>query len=138
MKKDIIEKILENAKKENEMFKEKYPLLTKGKDKFYFYVGKGWHSVIHDLCAKIEDLNNKKYKEDPIVVEQIKEKFGELRFYTNRTPVDVEVLISEANNKCSILCEECGDSGERMKINGWFKVLCEKCKNKRISFNEKK
>lgn len=41
----------------------------------------GWYDLIHELCQKITDRFARDGKEPNIVILQIKEKFGGLRFY---------------------------------------------------------
>ena len=67
---------------------EKYPILYKdyGGDPrktcmtWGFACGNGWHKIIEDLSFEITKIA-KKHNNIEIVADQIKEKFGELRFY---------------------------------------------------------
>ena len=69
-----------------------------------------------------------------ITFDQIKEKFGTLRIYTNGCP---EVIYTESNNyiqeaesKSETTCEQCGEIGT-LKVTGWHGVTCDKCEEKK-------
>lgn len=71
---------------------KKYPILFIQKDKsmqetcmcWGIECGIGWYVPINELCSKLEELNHdyKKYRVQ-IQAQQVKEKFGGLRFYFN-------------------------------------------------------
>ena len=61
---------------------ERFPKLFEGK---YggFACGSGWWPMLETLCEVIQNhIDQSKGKCSQIVIEQIKEKFGTLRFYT--------------------------------------------------------
>lgn len=88
----------------------------------------GWHPIIEDLDRKIAAIAPD-YK-----AEQIKEKFGTLRFYFSELTVDpddwdaVYTLVDEAEEQSRSTCEVCGSTdatvGPRTR-NQWIKTLCE-------------
>jgi hypothetical protein len=87
----------------------------------------GWHDLIYELCSCISNLP---YEDDFRVV-QIKEKFGELRFYYDgRGSKEIDDLISEYEKKSTTVCEVCGEQGRVRDIysNGkprsWIRTLC--------------
>ena len=56
---------------------------------------------------------------------QVKEKFGGLRFYTERVPDDyIRGLISMAEAMADVTCEECGAPGKKVN-GGWIVTLCD-------------
>jgi hypothetical protein len=61
---------------------------------------------------------------DQVVVEQIKEKFGTLRFYATGGDDTTDGMMTMAESMSAILCEECGAPGER-RHGGWIRTLCD-------------
>lgn len=82
----------------------------------------GWEPLVDELHKKVLEI-------DPdVVVEQVKEKFGGLRYYFD-TKLDLEYqqienLVLETERKCLITCEVCGARGETVNHQGWLKTLC--------------
>jgi hypothetical protein len=96
-----------------------------------FAVGAGWWPIIENLCANIQshtDWWNKNRETRPVVeqvvVDQIKEKFGGLRFYYRGGDDYVRGLIQMAEAWASYSCEECGAPGKR-RSGGWIRTLCD-------------
>ena len=58
-----------------------------------------------------------------VVAEQVKEKFGTLRFYTNATDDYIRGAISMAEAMSLTTCEECGNPGQS-NSTGWLRVRC--------------
>jgi hypothetical protein len=88
-------------------------------------VGKGWWKILDDMDVKLK-------KENPhIGYSQIKEKFGNLRVYTNAFSKRIDKIVSEAELKSSKICEECGKPGKSCDPNGWMLTLCSTCEEKR-------
>jgi len=98
-----------------------------------FECGDGWFDLIYDLSKKIVKLDPK------VEAEQVKEKFGSLRYYINRNKNDkVFKLIDEYEKKSGKICENCGKRGKPRCISGWFSTLCNKCcKEKKEKSNAK-
>jgi hypothetical protein len=59
-----------------------------------------------------------------VVVEQIKEKFGGLRFYYQGGDDNVAGMVRMAEAWADIACEECGGIGKR-RSGGWIRTLCD-------------
>lgn len=93
-----------------------------------FAVGKGWYPILERLCASIqqhiEHVNKNEEVCPQVVVEQIKEKFGGLRFYYQGGDDYVHGLVSMAESWANIACEECGGIGKR-RGGGWIRTLCD-------------
>lgn len=94
-----------------------------------FAVGVGWYPILEKLCANIQshiDWKEKQGKDCPqVVVEQIKEKFGGLRFYYQGGDDYISGLVAMAESVADGLCEECGSIGTR-RNGGWIRTLCNK------------
>jgi hypothetical protein len=86
-----------------------------------------------ELIQKLKEI-------DPdLIVIQVKEKFGGLRFYTGPSDTDgVMELIDGAEAQCAITCEYCGstENVEARQEHGWIKTLCLKCNRNRYNVDE--
>ncbi len=93
-----------------------------------FAVGKGWYPVLEILCANIQqhiDWANRQGEVVPqVVVEQIKEKFGGLRFYYQGGDEQIHGMVRMAEAWAGTACEECGGIGTR-RSGGWVRTLCD-------------
>jgi hypothetical protein len=94
-------------------------------------VSQGWWPILEALCANIQshiDWWNKNRETRPVVeqvvVEQIKEKFGGLRFYYSGGDDTVAGMVRMAEAWADIACEECGAAGTR-RSGGWIRTLCD-------------
>jgi hypothetical protein len=95
-----------------------------------FAIGEGWWPIIESLCANIQshtDWWNKNRETRPVVeqvvVAQIKEKFGGLRFYYDGGDDQISGMVRMAEAWASHACEECGAPGTAGG-KGWIKTLC--------------
>ena len=104
-----------------------YPKMYAGK---YggFAVGKGWYPIIERLSSSIQQHIEWKNKDSEVcpqvVVMQVKEKFGGLRFYYEGGDEYVHGLVSMAESWAGIACEDCGGIGKR-RSGGWVRTLCD-------------
>ena len=64
-------------------------------------------------------------KVDWIRVQQIKEKFGGLRFYYDGGDAEISGMVRMAELWAGRSCETCGNLGER-RSGGWMRTLCDK------------
>ena len=108
---------------------EKYPKMF-SKPYGGFAIGEGWWPIIESLCANIQshtDWWNKNRETRPVVeqvvVEQIKEKFGGLRFYYNGGDEKIQGMVRMAEAWADRSCEECGAPGTAGG-KGWIRTLC--------------
>ena len=65
-----------------------------------------------------------------VTLDQVKEKFGTLRFYYSGGDDYISGLVTMAESMSAITCESCGNPGERTG-GGWIKTICEPCEDKR-------
>ena len=104
-----------------------YPKMFEGK---YggFAIGKGWYPILERLCRNIQQHIEWKNRESEVVpqvvVEQIKEKFGGLRFYYRGGDDEVSGMVRMAEAWADVACEECGGIGKR-RGGGWVRTLCD-------------
>ena len=105
-------------------------------------VGQGWWPIIWNLCTQIDShvkWKNKTrealLKDNPynhpipdhvpqVVVMQIKEKFGGLRFYYDGGDDRVDGMVTMAESWADHSCEECGKPG-KSRDGGWIRTLCD-------------
>jgi len=92
-----------------------------------FAVGPGWWPIVESLCSNIQHYIDWKNKHGQIVaqvtVDQIKEKFGGLRFYHSGGDDHTNGMIAMAESWAAHACEECGKPGKRSN-SGWIRTLC--------------
>ena len=117
---------------EYELFAKKmeqtYPKMFAGK---YggFAVGAGWYPILETLCANIQSHIDWRVKQGKdiaqVEVDQIKEKFGGLRFYYSGGDDEISGMVRMAEAWADIACEECGAAGKR-RSGGWIRTLCDR------------
>lgn len=87
-------------------------------------VGKGWSPIVERLWRLCKAQN------PPVMVEQVKEKFGGLRFYVGECSDEVYDVIVKGENESYTVCEDCGKPG-RERPGGWILTLCDECEERR-------
>ena len=117
------------------MFVNRYKPMTETTMCWGFDCGNGWYHIINQLCANIQhhiDWRNRKNELDPnqpivpqVTVDQVKEKFGTLRFYYTGGDDYIDGLVSMAESMSGVTCEECGNPGSTLG-RGWLTTLCGK------------
>ena len=122
--------------------------------RFGFAVGEGWKDLVENLCDIIYNevkhsnqryelcvkwlAEGKKRKDiflfverriDYPQVEQVKEKFGGLRFYIGGTSIEISDTIhgaiALAERLSYLICEDCGNKGHLRDDLGWYRTLCD-------------
>jgi len=133
---------------------EKYPAMMVNRNKpmtettmcWGFECGDGWYNILNALMGNIQhhiDWNNQnfekgytQYKQVPqVTLDQVKEKFGTLRFYYTGGDDYVRGLVTMAESMSAITCETCGNPGTQTR-GGWIKTICEPCNTKKETKNE--
>lgn len=100
--------------------------------------GAGWFRLLNTLCFRIQEHINwestrlKKSGLIPVpqlVADQIKEKFGSLRFYYQGGDEYCNGLVQMAEDMSFHICENCGTSGDDVgrTDKGWIQTLCKRC-----------
>jgi hypothetical protein len=93
-----------------------------------FACGEGWWPILESLCGQIQhhiDWKNKQSEVVPqVTVNQIKEKFGGLRFYYSGGDEYISGLVSMAESWAGHSCETCGAPGKQ-RDGGWIRTLCD-------------
>lgn len=91
---------------------------------FGFECGDGWYNLLFNLLTDIENYFKTQPRDvvDSFSVQQIKEKFGTLRFYYSGDS-EIEKFVSIAEDASGVTCELCGEKG-KMRGGGWMSVKC--------------
>lgn len=130
----------------SEKLVEIYPDLFRGNNPrkafpmFGFECGEGWFDLLKDLITELKAICEKEASKNslgtgdevcPLLADQVKEKYGTLRFYTNWTNDDIETAINKAEQRSAITCEHCGAKGEVRSLKSyWYVTYCDDCYNK--------
>lgn len=115
---------------------EKYPELfvnygapsSRSGMEFGFECGDGWFDLLEALCSQLVALGPVEIDGEvqPLRAEQVKEKFGSLRFYLNRGTRETSALTALAGAISAKICELCGNKG-RLRGARRLKTLCDPC-----------
>ena len=134
---------------------EKYPKMMVNRNKnmqetcmcWGFECGDGWFNILNQLMSNIQhhiDWNNqnfekgyKQYKQvTQVTLDQVKEKFGTLRFYYSGGDDVIDGMVRMAESMSGVTCEECGSPGKRVG-GGWVHTYCTPCEIKREEASKK-
>ena len=101
-----------------------------------YYSANGKYSLSARQQENIdEEIKGKKFRKVPnkveqVIVSQVKEKFGTLRFYVDRDNDEIHAMINMAESMSARTCEVCGSPG-KSNSRGWIKTLCETHRNEK-------
>lgn len=147
---------------------EKYAFMKKGRsldeqsksgciDDLYSAFGcecaDGWYGLLDEMCAKIQAVYDENGSEPDIIIDQIKEKYGTLRFYYHFGDVNqgihaidfiggpsarfkpgkgnelrerIAEIVSWGEKRSGEICEECGKPG-KIRDLAYIQTLCDEC-----------
>lgn len=91
-----------------------------------FEHGDGWFDILWRSCVDLEPLVAafEQASGSQFEVQQVKEKFGGLRFYVNcRRNEAIRQRIGIAADESFHTCEICGQPG-RLREDSWIKTVC--------------
>ena len=92
-----------------------------------FECGDGWFPILNQLMGNIQHHIDWKNRTEEVVaqvtLDQVKEKFGTLRFYYTGGDDYISGLVSMAESMSGITCETCGKPGTSTG-GGWIKTAC--------------
>lgn len=98
-------------------------------------VGNGWFTLIDNMCFLIQnhiDWMEKKNTPIPqVVVTQVKEKFGALRFYYDGGDEHIHGIVRLAESMSESMCENCGAVAKTEYNNGWLSTKCLNCRGEK-------
>lgn len=99
---------------------EKYPKLFTDTPFWGADCGDGWYDLLDNLCGAIASYGNV----DDVKIDQIKEKFGTLRFYVTGGDRMVDGMIWMAEHMSGYICETCGKRGKQRNAP-WLYTACD-------------
>jgi hypothetical protein len=133
------------CKKYPKLFRDRHAPMTETAMCWGFDCGDGWFNIIDKLCANIqghidwqEEQRAREVKRGQegefgmprtphvpqVIVTQVKEKFGTLRFYYIGGDDYISGLVSMAESMSAVTCEVCGTPA-KAKDDGWIRTLCD-------------
>ena len=93
-----------------------------------FECGDGWFQILNQLMGSIQNhidwQNRKEEKVQQVTLDQVKEKFGTLRFYYTGGDDVIDGMVRMAESMSSVTCEQCGQPG-RTRGHGWIYTSCD-------------
>jgi len=132
---------------------KRWPDLFQKSGDFELSVGVGWYNIVDILCSHLSydvetarrrlkyamenpkatfatpiaelEKNVEVALENLPTIQQVKEKFGTMRFYVNGGSEKMHHHIEFAESMTARTCEVCGSPGES-RTGGWVRVLCDK------------
>jgi len=120
---------------------EKHPIVFANmSEASYSDLPDGWVNLVDELCSKLTPLLVESYANYPlkeeeymigITIDQIKEKFGGLRFYCSFLTEDADLwgkatnIITEYEYKSYNVCQITGNPGTQCSVGRQIITLCE-------------
>lgn len=102
-----------------------YPILYARRQ--YFACGDGWFNILKRLSEEIAKV----VKEAGVEChcEDVKEKYGTLRYYFSPYNERISALVHNSEILSAETCENCGEPGSLFEGPcGWLSTLCEDCR----------
>lgn len=87
----------------------------------------GWEPLLRTLSALLEREILRLPEENRFSADQVKEKFGRLRFYLSNYIPEVEAIVDQFEIYSSMICECCSGVGSMRERGGWLKTQCDEC-----------
>ena len=121
---------------------ERYPKLMVNRNKpmqetcmcWGFDCGDGWFNILDQLMGNIQHHIDWKNKKEEVVaqvtLDQVKEKFGTLRFYYTGGDDVIDGMVRMAESMSGVMCEEC-IAPAKTHGPGWIRTICEPCEEAR-------
>lgn len=129
MKEELEKKLVERYPT---MFRDYHGDMTKTCMAFGCEHGDGWFWILDTMCRAI--AGHEKYQKDkdyePVVFQQVKEKFGTLNVYYFGGDSTTAAYIQMAELQSYYTCEVCGTHEDLGRTQGWIKVVCRSCQTK--------
>jgi len=120
----------------DELLCQRYPKMMVNRNKsmietcmcWGFECGDGWFNILDQLMGSIQHHLDWKNKNglvvEQVTLDQVKEKFGTLRFYYSGGDDVVDGMVRLAESMTYVTCEVCGSPGTQ-NSGGWITTLCE-------------
>jgi hypothetical protein len=108
--------------------------LKAGKDNSFREYTKGLsETVAQDRKKEILKSGLRAVKDSipQVVADQVKEKFGTLRFYYHGGDDQIRGMVSLAESLSASMCEGCGIPSKVQNDGGWYSNICPVCRDLR-------
>ena len=93
-----------------------------------FECGDGWFNILdqlmHNIQHHIDWMNRTEEVVPQVTLDQVKEKFGALRFYYSGGDDIIAGMVRLAESMSVVTCEVCGSPG-KFRGKSWFYTSCE-------------
>ena len=112
-----------------EIFRDRHAPMNQTAMCWGFDCDDGWYNIIDTLCYQIQHyINQRNYGQTGVLVpqvvaEQVKEKYGTLRFYAMGGDDYTDGLITMAEAMSAKTCETCGSPG-KLRGHTWYYTSC--------------
>lgn len=88
-------------------------------------------NIVSKIFDELNRLEREEYETIPqVTVDQVKEKFGTLRFYYSGGDETINGMVWLAEHMSYNICEVCGSTKNIGSTTGWIRTLCEDCATK--------
>lgn len=87
-----------------------------------FWLPGGWEKIMWSACEELEPV----ITGTDFRVDQVKSKFGGLRFYVGNAPYEAVLIIDKVEELSSRTCAKCGMYGTR-RGDRYISTLCATC-----------
>lgn len=91
-------------------------------------IGPGWFDLLNSACRLMQSHLDWKPEVTQVTADQVKEKFGSLRFYYSGGDEYCAGVAAMAEHMSGLTCEVCGAPG-KTDGKGWVSTLCETHRN---------
>lgn len=117
-------------------------MVEEDSDPIYCDISNGWYPLLENMCQEITEAYEAAGLPLDLCVEQVKQKWGELRFYfyfeNKKAPAGtaekvkllhcrIVEIVKSYEDKSSGICEECGQPGELRDEEHFVLTLCDSC-----------
>lgn len=99
----------------------KYPSIFP--EGFYFECQEGWYELLDALCDRLQARTDM-HGDPQVIAQQVKEKYGTLRFYVGAASDEQFALIDQAEEDSAGICDICGVKGV-LRDGGWMMTRCD-------------
>lgn len=106
------------------LYRGRHLPVTENLMSYGFACGNGWFSLLWELSEQIELYCQQHPEAAGLIAVQVKQKFGELRFYTRPKIPAVELLIEAARLRSLHTCELTGELGELCRLQSDVDFCC--------------
>ena len=106
------------------ILRDRYPKLFSSEHLREIACYPGWLSLLHDLCLRLQTYLDTNPGIPQVVVLQVKEKYGGLRFYIAGGDQFCRVTVDTAEEASLKICEVCGQPGVLVGKR-WVSVRCD-------------